>query len=252
MSSRAQLKQILSFIDLTSLEATDHEAGLQHLIRKANLGFDGTFPAAICIYPNLATHVAKTLTAPVKIAVVAGAFPSGQTLTETKIHEVSLVAGLPIDEIDIVINRGAMLSGNEQLVALEIQKMRAAAPHKLLKVILETGELKTPERIRRAAEIAISAGADFIKTSTGKSTQGATLEAAQIMCEVIREHAFKTGKKIGLKPSGGIREIRDALSYMELVQKTLGTTWLTPELFRIGASSLFDSVITALQDENNA
>lgn len=250
MTNRSDLLRILSFIDLTSLEATDHPNTLKSLITKANSGFNGVLPAAICVYPNLAATLASQLNKNIKLAVVAGAFPSGQTFSEIKVAEVAYISLMPVHEIDIVINRGALMHGNDQMVFDEVLAMRKACPHQKLKVIIESGELKTPELIERASLLAVEAGADFIKTSTGKTSVGATSEAAVIMCQVILNHYRATGKKIGFKPSGGIRQIDQALSYMNTVKSILGDEWLTPELFRIGASSLYDTLIQELQHAN--
>jgi deoxyribose-phosphate aldolase len=246
MYTPSSLIQLITFIDLTSLEATDNEETLLKLVQKANLGYAGVHPAAVCVYPNFGSFVAGHVLKPIHTAVVGGAFPSGQTYTSAKIAELREIEKSPVQEVDIVINRGEFLKGNYTYVANEILQMRKAVPTKKLKVILETGELKSAELIQKASEIAIETGADFIKTSTGKSAVGATPEAVEIMCRVIQQQYKKTGKQIGLKPSGGIRQIDDALAYVQLVKDQLGDAWLHPDFFRIGASSLYDSIITAL------
>lgn len=251
MYTPVSLLQLLSFIDLTSLEATDHEKSLMTLIYKANQGHQGVHPAAVCVYPNFGKFVADHLQKPIQTAIVAGSFPSGQTFTAAKISELTAIENLPVQEVDIVINRGAFLAGNYTFVADEIQQMRNAVPSKKLKVILETGELKSADLIRKASELAIEAGADFIKTSTGKCNTGATPEAAEIMCGVIAVHFKNTGKRIGFKPSGGIRRVEDAALYVEIVRNKLGPDWLTPDLFRIGASSLYDTLIAELENAGN-
>jgi deoxyribose-phosphate aldolase len=252
MASTQNLLQIFSSIDLTSLESTDHGSTLELIIKKANTAIDNRHVAAVCVYPNLGDFVKSKLKPTIKTAVVGGCFPSGQTLTEAKVAELKLIEKTSADEVDIVINRGAFLAGDYDYVRNELQAMRQAVPSKILKIILETGELKNADQIRLASEIAIACGADFIKTSTGKCAVGATPEAAEIMCEVIKNHFEKTGKKIGFKPSGGIRTIEQALAYLEIIERINGSDWIQPELFRIGASSLYDAVVAELGHGNNA
>lgn len=237
------IRQLISCIDLTSLNNTDDEKAIQPLISKANKGFDKTYPAAVCTFSNFGSYVRTSLNSSIKTAVVGSCFPTGQTLSASKIQEARAIAETPVNELDIVINRGDALSGNHQLIFDEIQSVRAAIGNLHLKVILETGELKEEDLIKQIAQIAIDAGADFIKTSTGKSAIGATPEAVQWMCEVIQVHHQKTGQKIGIKPSGGIRTLKDALTYYTIVESILGTEWLNPTYFRIGASSLYDQLI---------
>ncbi|MBK9191547.1 MAG: deoxyribose-phosphate aldolase [Crocinitomicaceae bacterium] len=251
MSQKQELLKILSLIDLTSLEATDSESSISTLVEKANEGYQNHYPAAVCVYPNFGNFVRSNLKNEMSVAVVAGYFPSGQTLLHAKIAELESVNKTIAEEVDIVINRGLALTERWDDLSNEISAMRKAAPHKKLKVILETGELKSADLIRKVAEISISSGADFIKTSTGKSTVGATKEAAEVMCEVIKTHAEKTGKKIGFKPSGGIRTVEDAKLYFSVVNKILADDWLCPELFRIGASSLYDALISELKHADN-
>jgi len=250
MTNKDSLKKLLTCIDLTSLDATDNESSIFKLITKANKGFNGLHPAAVCVYPNFGNLVNKNINQEINTAVVAGYFPSGQTFTETKINELKLIANSNVNEVDIVIHRGEFLAGNFDFVENEIRLMRKCIPTKILKVILETSELKTTENIKKASELAISAGADFIKTSTGKGNAGADLKAVEIMCHVILEHSKKTGKKIGIKPSGGIKEIEDGLRYMHLVKEILGEQWLDKKLFRIGASSLYDAIILNLESSH--
>jgi len=247
MEDHDKLKKLLGLIDLTSLESIDNEKTITELILKANDGYDGHYPAAVCVYPNFGNLVRKTLLQSINTAVVGGSFPSGQTITVAKIAELKLIEKTTVEEVDIVINRGEFLDGNFDFVKNEILLMRKAAPTKILKVILETGELKSEENIKKASWLAIDAGADFIKTSTGKGTAGATLQAVEIMCNVIFIHYQKSGKKIGIKPSGGIREIEDALNYMNLVNGILGEEWMNKKLFRIGASSLYSAIILELK-----
>ena len=237
------IHQLISFIDLTTLDSKDTEESVLKLVEKANNGIDGTKPAAICVFPNFADLIAANTDLPV--AVVAGCFPTGQTLLAAKINEIKLACQTKANEIDMVINRGKVLEGDYTYLTEEIKQSRSAC-NKHLKVILETGELDEVS-IRLAAGIAIKEGADFIKTSTGKSEVGATLEAARIMCEEIKDWHTKTGKKVGFKPSGGIRTFEDAMSYYQIVEEILGEEWLNPKLFRIGASSLFDNLKTHLE-----
>jgi len=246
MKDQDKLKKLLTCIDLTSLEATDHEESILNLVTKANEGYQGLHPAAVCVYPNFGDLVRKTLVNSINTAVVAGYFPSGQTFTQTKINELKLIDQSTVEEVDIVIHRGELLAGNFEFVKNEIKLMREAVPSKILKVILETGELKSAANIKKASEIAIESGADFIKTSTGKGATGADLQAVETMCIVISDHYKRTGKKIGIKPSGGIREIDDAIKYMDLVNKILGDEWMNNKLFRIGASSLYSAIISDL------
>lgn len=252
MALTQNLLQIFSSIDLTSLESTDHDSSLELLLKKANTRIENRHVAAVCVYPNLGDFVKSNIETSIKTAVVGGYFPSGQTLTQAKVEELKLIEKTTVDEVDIVINRGAFLAGDYDYVKNELLAMRQAIPSKTLKVILETGELKTADQIRLASEIAIQCGADFIKTSTGKSAVGATPEAAEIMCDVIKIHFAKNGKKIGFKPSGGIRTIEQALTYLEIVKRINGENWIHPELFRIGASTLYDAVIAELGHGNNA
>lgn len=252
MYSKSKLLQLFTCIDLTSLEASDNEITLKKLIEKANTVVENNHVAAVCVYPNFGDFARLNLTSGAKTAVVAGCFPSGQTLTDVKIKELDLLEKSSVDEVDIVINRGQFLAGNLDYVKNELHLMRAAIPSKKLKIILETGELRNNDDIRSASELAIFCGADFIKTSTGKSTTGATTEAVEIMCQVIKNHHSKTGKKIGIKPSGGIRTIDQALLYLDIVEKINGTEWIQPDLFRIGASTLYDAVITELTNGNHA
>jgi deoxyribose-phosphate aldolase len=238
-------KNIFSFLDLTSLNATDNYEVISTLvdfcIEQNQRGFS---VAAVCVYSEFAAYVKqKLVSTDIKTAVVAGAFPHGLSCLETKVFEVQQMAALGVDEIDIVLNRGLLLSGDFDKAAGEIRAMRNACPNVCLKVILETGELLNETLIKQATEIVINAQADFVKTSTGKCPIGATPEAVQWMCEILKQHFDKTGKKIGLKVSGGVRSENDALEYIKIVQEILGDSWLHPDLFRIGASSLAHDLI---------
>ena len=240
--------KMISFIDLTSLESTDSRTTIDWLVDKANEGVDGTFPAAVCVYPNLGDYLRNTLRSEINAAVVGGAFPTGQTFTQAKLEEIRLIAQTKVDEVDIVINRGDLLCGKYEQVHDEIASIKMLIGNKHLKVILETGELEMQEHVQKASEIAIEAGADFIKTSTGKMVRGADPESVYTMSRVIKRHFEATGKKVGIKPSGGIRTYDDALLYYRIIDNILGEEWLSPELFRIGASSLYDN----LKEELNA
>lgn len=242
--STTHIHQLVSFIDLTTLDSTDTEQKVHNLIEKANLGIDGTQPAAICLFPHFADFASKHTHLP--IAVVAGNFPLGQTFTASKVNEVKLAALSPASEIDVVIDRGKILQGDFGYLQNELRQMREASNGKKLKVILESAEL-TIDELQMASRIAIEEGADFIKTSTGKSAIGATHEAARTMCNEIKRWYDQTGKKVGFKPSGGIKTYTDAMGYYSIVDEILGQAWLDSQLFRIGASSLFDHLKIQLQ-----
>lgn len=236
-------KALHGMIDLTTLAGADTETKVAALVHSVNdfEGTDESVPsvAAICVYPNFVPTVLETLTAEgVRVACVSGAFPASQSFAEVKVAEVSLAARAGAHEIDIVLNLGRFLEGDYTEAGDEIFELKSAAREAHLKAILETGALQEPERIRRASILALVSGADFLKTSTGKEYPGASLEAAYIMCSVIREFYKKTGEKRGIKFSGGIKTSTDAVRYYCIVKDVLGQEWLTPELMRIGASSL--------------
>ena len=243
------LRQIFSFLDFTSLEGSDNQTKIKALCEKAiSFGDMGLpFPAAVCIYPPFIA-IAKNILkgTPIKVATTAAAFPSGQMALSVKLEEVRYAVNEGADEIDVVISRGTFLNKEYHEIYRELDAIRDITKQKILKVILETGELLTPENIARASEIAIEAGADFIKTSTGKISPAATEESVFVMLQVIREYHRKTGKKIGIKPAGGISDPEKALNYYWLVKEVLGEQWLTPELFRIGASRLADRIVEIL------
>lgn len=231
-------KEICSFVDLTSLNSFDSNESIKSFLSDV-LNFEKKeFPvAAVCLFPNFSALAVNELkNSSIKVAVVAGNFPNSQGFISTQLNECELALSAGADEIDIVINLGEFDNGNHQHVANEITAFKGLMPDKILKVILETGYLKTPERIRSASELAIKGGADFIKTSTGKEFPGASLEAVEIMSEVIA--AYKTERKVGLKISGGVKTFADALEYFAIVEKHLGIEYMTPEYLRIGASSL--------------
>lgn len=199
--------------------------------------------AAICTYPLFVETVKQALAAQdVKIASVAGGFPSSQTFTEVKIAETAMAIMSGADEIDVVMNLGYFLEENYDELAEEIQEIKDSCREGKLKVILETGALLTPENIQKAAILALYSGADFIKTSTGKGYPGATLEAVYTMCKVLKKYHSITGKQIGIKVSGGVRTAEDAVKYYTIVKEVLGNDWLNKDLFRIGASSLVEDI----------
>ena len=242
-------RELYSYIDLTTLNATDHIHSINELIDFAlTQNAKGLTVAAICVYPNFGAHVLNRLSeTSIHTAVVAGAFPHGQTFLELKAQEVQLAAQIGVHDIDVVLNRGLFFAGDFEGVENEIKVLKEHAGKATLKVILESGELKTEHNIRKAAQLAIKGGADFIKTSTGKMEIGANPEAVSIMCQEIKRNYQETGKKIGLKPSGGIRTVEDAALYRDIVLTELGNEWLTPELFRIGASSLANDLIKQIE-----
>jgi deoxyribose-phosphate aldolase len=239
-------KVIFSCIDLTTLEATDNAESIKVLCEKAlnyiNSG-DGSTVAAVCIYMPFIKQ-AKSLLAGsgLQVATVACSFPSGQLPLPLKLAEVGWAADEGADEIDMVISRGKMIENDYDSILNEVRSVKKACGNAHLKVILETGELQSVELIRKASELALLGGADFLKTSTGKVSPAATPEAALIMLDSIREYYVKTGKKVGFKPAGGIAEPEVALTYYKLVKNILGDEWLNKELFRIGASRLADKV----------
>jgi deoxyribose-phosphate aldolase len=244
------LKFLYSCIDLTSLNTEDSKESIWKFVEAVN-DFDGSRSdidnvAAICVYPNFVQTVKDALTADVRIASVAAGFPSSQTFTEVKIAEVSLAVADGANEIDIVLNAGDFLEGNYEDLSVEIEEIKDACRDAKLKVILETGLLKTAENIKKASVLAMYSGADFLKTSTGKVYPGASPEAAYVICQAIKEYYRLHNKKTGVKVSGGIRTVEDALKYYTIVKETLGKEWLTPELFRIGASSLSQNILEAL------
>lgn len=241
-------KKILSIIDLTTLEGSDTENKIISLCNKAKgyklKGKGIPNVAAVCVYPPFVKIAKKNLEdTGIKVASVAGAFPSGQSSLFVKIEEVKYAINEGADEIDMVISRGKFLEGNYQEVFDEIVAIKEVCGDKHLKVILETGELESLINIRKASEIAINAGADFIKTSTGKISPAATEPAFVVMLDTIKEYYEKTDKMIGVKPAGGISEPWQALNYLVLVKDILGDKWLNKNYFRIGASRLADKVL---------
>jgi deoxyribose-phosphate aldolase len=250
------LELAIRMMDLTTLEGADTPGKVAALSSKGVRPdpSDPTIPsvAAICIYPNLVpTAVARTRGTGVKVASVATAFPSGQTPTDVKVREVEEVVEMGADEVDMVIDRGAFLSGRYAKVYDEIVKVKEACGEAHLKVILEVGELGTYDNVRRASLLAIAAGADFIKTSTGKLGAAATLPVTLCMLEAIRDVHDETGRAVGMKPAGGIRAAKQAVQYLVQLHETLGADWLTPDLYRLGASSLLNDVLMQLRKERS-
>lgn len=243
-------KRIYSCIDLTSLNATDTREEIWNFTETVN-DFEGSSDvdnvAAICVFPNFVETVKEALTANVNIASVAGGFPSSQTFTEVKIAETGLAVASGADEIDIVLNLGYFLEENYEDVCEEIDEIKNACPEAKLKVILETGALKSAKNIMKASILALYSGADFIKTSTGKVYEGATLEAAYVMCTAIKEYNQKTGNKAGFKASGGISTTEDAVKYYTIVKEVLGDEYLNKEYFRIGASRLANNLLESIK-----
>jgi deoxyribose-phosphate aldolase len=248
------LRLAISMMDLTTLEGKDTQGKVSALCRKA-MRPDPSDPdipsvAAVCVYPTMVAFVKKALAGSgVKVASVATGFPSGQTFSEIKIAETLQTVAAGADEIDMVIDRGAFLSGDYQKVFDEIAAVKEACGPAHLKVILETGELGNYDQVRRASMIAMYAGADFIKTSTGKVGTNATLPVTLVMLEAIRDFHHETGKKIGMKPAGGIANSKLALSYLVVLYETLGAEWMSPDMFRFGASSLLNDVLMQLRKE---
>lgn len=245
----AGLKMAVNMCDLTTLEGKDTPGKIAYLCQKALQPAEPRLAvppcAAVCVYPNLTRHARRFLgaSAPVRVAAVATGFPSGQYPLRTKLEEVRRTVADGADEIDMVIDRGAFLAGEHSRVFDEIAATKAACGPAHLKVILETGELVTYDNVRLASEIAMQAGADFIKTSTGKVAPAATLPVTLVMLEAIRDYFFATGLRIGMKPAGGIRNSKQALAYLVMVKETLGDDWLTPDLFRFGASTLVNDLL---------
>jgi len=251
IDKKAVLKQILGCSDLTTLSGDDTFQKVENLCQQATSYFDGEkgIPnvAAVCVYPVFAKTAHQALKGTdIKTACVAGAFPSGQSPLPIRIDEVKYAIDHGADEIDMVISRGRLIGGDADFIFDEVRLIKEACGEAHLKVILETGELKTVELIRKASAIAIHAGADFIKTSTGKVTPAATHEAFLIMLDTIKEHYEATGKMIGIKPAGGISSAEDAISYYILLKNVLGERWLSNSAFRIGASSLADNVYNVI------
>jgi deoxyribose-phosphate aldolase len=248
------LELAIRCMDLTTLEGADTPGKVAALCSKAVRPdpSDRHIPsvAAVCVYPNLVpTAVERLRGSGVKVASVATAFPSGQSPLEAKLDEVRWVVAEGADEVDMVIDRGAFLSGRYAKVYDEVGRVKEACGGAHLKVILETGELGTYDDVRRASLLAMAAGADFIKTSTGKLSSAATLPVSLVMLEAIRDVHEETGRVVGFKPAGGIRSAKQAIQHLVLVHETLGPEWLTPDLYRLGASSLLNDVLMQIRKE---
>ncbi len=241
-----------SIIDLTTLACTDSVESVTRFARRA-AEFYLDYPhipnvASICVYPPFVETVGLAVDGtPMRITSVSGGFPASQTFLEVKVLETAMAIENGADEIDIVINVGELLEGRLDEMASEIEVLREEASDVVLKVIIESGALKTPELIRKASLLSMMAGTDFVKTSTGKIDVAATPEAAVVMCEAIRDYYDKTGRKVGFKAAGGVRTAEDAALYYTIVEQTLGKEWLTPDLFRIGASSVANNLISAIE-----
>ena len=248
-------KLLFNCIDLTTLNSTDSDESVMKFTEKVNK-FDDEFPdlknvAAICVYPNFAEVVKNTLDVDgINIACVSAGFPSSQTFIEVKIAETAMALMEGADEIDIVISIGKFLSGDYETMCEEIQELKDTCKERHLKVILETGALKTASNIKKASILSMYSGADFIKTSTGKQQPAATPEAAYVMCEAIKEYYEKTGNKIGFKPAGGINTVNDALIYYTIVKEILGEEWLNNKLFRLGTSRLANLLLSDIKGED--
>jgi deoxyribose-phosphate aldolase len=254
-TKRAGIRLAIRMIDLTTLEGKDSEGKVRQMCRKAvrPLPEDPTVGpcAAVCVYPNwVATAKDELAGTPVKVASVATGFPAGLVPLDVKLADTRRAVEAGADEIDMVIDRGAFLSGDVEAVYDEIVAVKQACGDAHLKVILETGELVTYDHVRRASELAMRAGADFIKTSTGKIQPAATPGVVLVMLEAIRDFYFATGRKIGMKPAGGIRTSKQALHLLVMVKETLGDAWLTPDLFRLGASTLTNDLLMQLVKES--
>lgn len=262
-SKRAALDTIIRLIDLTTLEGADTPGKVKSLVAKALVpdASDSSTPrvAAVCVYPDMVEHAVAALggalgdgVTGISVASVATAFPSGRSTIDVKLADTRFAVAQGAGEIDMVIDRGAFLAGDLETVFNEIVQVREACnrpdgTHAHLKVILETGELRTYDNIKRASWLAILAGADFIKTSTGKVQPAATLPTTVLMLEVVRDWFRLTGERIGVKPAGGIRQSKDAIRYLVAVAEVAGEEWLTPHLFRFGASSLLNDVLLQRQ-----
>ncbi|MBO4274616.1 deoxyribose-phosphate aldolase [Microbispora triticiradicis] len=242
----------IGMVDLTTLEGADTPGKVRAMCAKAVRPdpADASVPpvAAVCVYPDLvATAVAALAGSGVKVASVATSFPSGRSSLEVKVTETSLAVAAGASEIDMVIDRGAFLAGDYLKVYEEIVATKEACADSHLKVILETGELATYDNVRRASWLAMLAGADFVKTSTGKVSPAATLPVTLVMLEAVRDFRAATGRQVGVKPAGGIRTTKDAIKYLVLVNETAGPDWLHPDWFRLGASSLLNDLLMQRQ-----
>ena len=262
IASENVYKECFSMMDLTTLKTDDTPASVRKLVNKVN-DFkqsrpEWPLPASVCVYPNFASVVKEARLADFNITVVAACFPSSQSFLEVKLRECEIAVEQGADEVDIVLALNAFLAGDYETAAEEIRQVRACIDavaarqgrHVHLKVILETGLLRTPEAIANASFLAMEAGADFIKTSTGKVDVNATPAAAYVMCECIAKYYAATGKKIGFKPAGGISTAADALCYYRIVEIILGKDWLNKDLFRFGVSRVANSILSAVEEKS--
>ena len=253
-SKTEALHMILSMIDLTTLEGQDTPGKVKQLCQKA-IHLHDSMPnlphvAAVCVYPTMVGVARKALgDIDINVASVATAFPSGMAPRQIKLEETKIAVSEGANEIDMVISRGAFLQGEYGFVFDEIAAVKEACGEAHLKVILETGELGTLDRVRRASVLAMHAGADFIKTSTGKIQPAATLPVTLVMLQAIRDYFFETGRMVGMKPAGGISTSKLAIHYLVMLKETLGSAWMTPEWYRFGASSLANDVLMQLQKQ---
>src|SRR5215213_6716516 len=250
------LKLALAMIDLTTLEGADSPGKIRQMCYKAKHLHDGMADvphvAAVCVYPTLVRLAKQELKdSGINVAAVATGFPSGQYPLNVKLDDTRYAVGEGADEIDMVISRGHFLAGDYNYVFDEIGQVKQACGSAHLKVILETGELGQYDQVRKASDLAMHAGADFIKTSTGKVTPAATLPVTLVMLEAIRDFYHATGKKIGMKPAGGIATAKVAIQYLVVLRETLGQDWMTPDLFRIGASRLANDILMQLAKETS-
>ena len=242
-------KFLFNTIDLTTLKSTDSPQSVAAFTERVN-AFDEEYPelqnvAAICVYPNFAQVVRTVLeVSDVDVACVSGGFPSSQTFAEVKVAETALAVEGGADEIDIVLNVGNFLDGDYEEVCDEISELKEACREARMKVILETGALKTAANIKAASVLSLYSGADFLKTSTGKEFEGASLEAVYVMCQAIKEYYETTGRMVGFKAAGGVSTTADAVKYYTLVKEVLGEEWLTNEYFRLGASRLANNLLS--------
>ena len=261
MACEQVYKECFSMMDLTTLKTDDTPASVTKLVEKVN-AFGASYPewplpASICVYPNFAAVVDKARKCDVNITVVSACFPSSQSFLEVKLRECELAVEQGADEVDIVLALNAFLTGDYETASEEIRQVRACIDkvaerqnrHVHLKVILETGLLRTPEAVAQASFLAMEAGADFIKTSTGKVDVNATPAAAYVMCECIAKYHEATGKKIGFKPAGGISSAADALCYYSIVSSILGKEWLNKDLFRFGVSRVANSILSTVEQK---
>jgi deoxyribose-phosphate aldolase len=244
-----------STIDLTTLSCNDSEESVTKFAKRA-VEFYNAYPdipnvASICVYPSFVETVGLAVDgSPMRITSVAGGFPASQTFLEVKMLEVAMAVENGADEVDIVMNVGKMLTGEYDEAANEVEVLRQEAGEEtILKVIIESGALKTPDLIRKASLLSMFAGADFVKTSTGKIDVAATPEAAVVMCHAIKDYYEKTGRKVGFKAAGGVRTAEDAALYYTIVKEILGEEWITTDLFRIGASSAANNIISSIVGE---